>query len=120
MALQKVLIKVINDDTDQVSWEHIAYADSRLYKHFLKKMGCSRSEFAEFITKWAKQDFNIDLLMAHKNDILILKRLIKDRYKKAQPYVYIETETDRQGWVRVWLTRKMMEELKLYGKRTEV
>lgn len=120
MALKKVLIKVINDETDKAVWEHVSYVDEKLYKYFLKKMDCSTSEFADWLSKWVKQDFNAELSMTHKNDILILKKLVKDRYKKSHAQLFIDSSTDRQGWVRVWVTRKIMEELKEYNKKIEI
>lgn len=117
MSLKKVLIKVINDETDKFEWCHIAYTNEELYTSFLQDMDCSRLEFANYVSKWVYEDFNLELTMAHKNDILILKELVKDRYSKAHPHLYIKSGTDRQGWIRVWLSKKMEEEIKYYGKQ---
>lgn len=114
MKLAKVKIKVINDSTDQFEWFHICYVDENLYLNFLEKIGCTRREVSDYIAKWVMNDFNYELTMTHSNDILILKRLVKDFYRKAYPSLYIDSNTDRQGWVRTWMTKKMQEELKYY------
>lgn len=114
--LKKILLKVINDSTDNFEWVHLAYADEELYLRFLQEMNCSRIEFANYVSKWVVEDFNLSLTMAHKNDISIVKKLVKDRYQKAHPYLVTNNgNTDRQGWMRVWVSKKMDEELKYYG-----
>ena len=116
MKLAKVKIKVVNDETDNFEWFHICYVDEALYLEFLHEMGCTRREVASYISKWVLNDFNLNLTMSHSNDILVMKRLVKDFYKKAYPHLYIENPTDRQGWLRTWMTNKMKEELKYHGK----
>jgi hypothetical protein len=117
---QKVLIKVIDDETDKFSWVHICYADKRVYLAFLERLSCDRKDFAEWLSKWAKEEFNVELPMTHTNDIIVLKKLIRDRFKRAHPMLFIESNTDHQGWIRIWVTRKMMEELKTYGKGAKI
>lgn len=114
--LKKIQIKVIDDISDDIKWEHLAYAEPAVYDEFLKTMGCSRKEFANYVSKWAFFDFNIKLTMAHRNDIETLRVLVKERYKKAYPDLYVESETDRQGWMRAWLTKHMKEEIKFYNR----
>ena len=50
-------------------------------------------------------------------EIEVLKGLVKNFYKRAHPELYIDSPTDRQGWLRVWLTKKIKEELKIYGEQ---
>lgn len=116
MKLAKVKIKAVNDETDQFEWFHVCYVDENLYLSFLEKMGCTRREVAVYISKWVLDDFNLNLTMSHSNDILILKRLVKDFYRKSYPHLYIDSQTDRQGWIRTWMTNKMKEELKYYAE----
>lgn len=113
---EKVLIKVVNEEHDKAEWTHISYIDRSLYRMFLEKKNIDSSDMNDYISRWAKEDFNINLAMSSKNDIRILKNLVKDFYKRAHPELFIESPTDRQGWIRVWLTRKMKEELNIYGK----
>lgn len=116
-TLKKVQIKVIDDISDSIKWEHVAYVDRDLYDVFLHDMGCSRAEFANYIAKWVKQDFNYTITMAHRNDIEVAKALVKKRYQKAYPELFVDSPTDRQGWMRMWLNKKMKDELKYYGKK---
>jgi adenylate kinase family enzyme len=46
----------------------------------------------------------------------ILKAAIKNLYKTKYPHIYIDSETDQQGWLRVWVTNHMESELEKYGK----
>jgi hypothetical protein len=119
MKLKKILLKVVDEETDKLGWYHLAYADERVYLGFLSKLGCSRIEFAEYVGKWAQNDFNISLSMTHKNDILVLKKLVQERYHKAHPYLFVPTKTDRQGWMRAWVMKKMVEEIRYYGQPKE-
>lgn len=111
MELKKIQIKVIDSTTDKVTWEHIAYASAELYDKFLKEMGCSREDYAKYISKWAYQDFNYKTNMAYKQDIAVLKNIIRERYREVYPNIFIDGNTDRQGWTRTWLTKKMEQEL---------
>lgn len=113
MELKKIQIKVIDSKTDKMSWEHISYVSAELYDRFLKEMDCSREEFARYVAKWAYQDFNYKTTMAYKQDITILKSLVRERYRSIYPNIFIDGNTDRQGWMRTWLSKKMEAELKL-------
>lgn len=114
--LGKIVIKVVNEAHDRAEWTHISYIDKVLYDKFMKKEHIESIELNDYLSRWVKEDFNIDLAMSSKNDIRVLKELVKDFYKRAHPELYIESHTDRQGWLRVWLTKKIKEELKIYGE----
>lgn len=114
--LTKVLIKVVNEATDQIEWTHISYVDDTLYKRFMEEKGLQTTDLNQVLSRWAKEDFNIDTQMSCKRDIEILKYLVKDFYKRAHPELYIDSPTDRQGWLRVWISKKIKEELKIYGE----
>ena len=107
----KVLIKCIDELDDNYKWMHLCYADYNLYQTFLKTMGISRKDLSVYISKWVKQDFNYDTSMSYRNDIFILRQLIRENYKIAYPELVIDSETDRQGWLRVWLTKHMKQEI---------
>ena len=114
--LGKILIKVVNEEHDRAEWTHISYIDKALYDKFMEREHIESIELNDYLSRWAKEDFNIDLAMSSKNDITVLKELVKDFYRRAHPELYIESNTDRQGWLRVWLTKKIKEELKIYGE----
>lgn len=107
----KLLVKVLNENHDKLSWEHFCYVPRDLYLKFLSAMEIERVEVADYISKWAKQDFNIDLSMTTTTDIKTLKELILDKYRSVYPHIFISTDTDHQGWVRVWITAHMNKDL---------
>lgn len=115
--LRKVLIKVVNEDHDRSEWTHISYIDRNLYDRFIESKRIDTIDLNDYLSRWAKEDFNIDLAMSSKNDIRVLKILVKNFYKRAHPELFINSSTDRQGWFRVWLTKKIKEELKIYEKQ---
>lgn len=116
MQSTKLIIKILNELTDRVEWVHLSYIDRELYKKFLDAKGIDTTEMNDVLSRWVKEDFNFETTMTTTRDIIILKQLVKDFYRSAHPELYIESPTDRQGWLRVWLTRKMKEELRIYGK----
>lgn len=114
--LSKVLIKVVNEKSERVEWTHISYIDKDLYKRFFEKESIETTDLNDYLSRWVKEDFNVNISMSSKNDIRVLKELVKDFYRRAHPELFIESVTDRQGWLRVWLTKKIKEELGVYGK----
>lgn len=116
MELRKFLVKMINQKRDRAEWVHVSYVDAKLYDIFMSRKHIDSSDLNDYLSRWVKEDFNVDLAMSSDRDLFIMKELIKDFYKRAHPELYIESSTDRQGWVRVWLSKKMKEELNIYGK----
>ena len=110
-GLIKVLIKILDENKDKLLWEHLCYAPKDLYLKFINQMGIERFEMADFVSKWAKEDFNIDLPMTTAKDISILKELIFDNYKITYPQLIRQSHTDHQGWVRIWVSSRMEREL---------
>lgn len=109
--LIKVLIKVLDEDKDKQVWEHVCYAPRDLYLDFIQKLELERFEFADFLSRWAKEDFNIDIPMTLSKDIEILRALVLDKYSSAYPHLLRKSATDRQGWIRVWVSTHMEREL---------
>lgn len=110
-GLIKFLIKVLDENRDKLVWEHLCYAPKELYLKFVDTMGIERFEMADFVSKWAKEDFNIDLPMTTAKDITILRELILDKYSSAYPHLLRRSATDHQGWVRVWVSTHMERDL---------
>lgn len=110
-GLIKFLVKVLNEDTDKLSWEHLCYAPRELYLKFLKTKGVERFQMADYVSRWAREDFNIDLPMTTAKDIAVLRELVLDKYSNAYPHLIRKTETDRQGWMRVWVSNHMERDL---------
>lgn len=110
-VLIKFLIKVLNEDTDKLSWEHVCYAPRDLYLKFLAQKGLQRFQMADCVSRWVREDFNTDLPMTTAKDINILRELVLDKYNSAYPHLVRRSETDRQGWLRVWVTNHMERDL---------
>ena len=113
--LIKFLVKVLNEDTDKLSWEHLCYAPKELYLKFLRVKGLERFQMADFVSSWAREDFNIELPISTYRDIAILRELVLDKYSNAYPHLLRKSETDRQGWMRVWVSTHMEKELQKNG-----
>lgn len=109
--LIKFLVKVLNEDTDKTSWEHLCYAPRDLYLRFIKVKGIERFQMADYVSRWVKEDFNTDLVMSTYKDIQILRALVLDKYKTAYPHLIRATDTDHQGWMRVWVSFHMERDL---------
>lgn len=109
--LIKFLLKVLDENKDKMVWEHLCYAPKDLYLKFIEKKDIERFEMADFVSDWAKEDFNIDIPMTTAKDIAILKELILDKYMSAYPHLIRKSSTDHQGWIRVWVSTHMEKEL---------
>ena len=109
--LIKFLVKVLDENQDKLTWEHLCYAPKDLYLKFLRTFGLERFEMADYVAKWAKEDFNLDIPMTTAKDITILKELIMDKYSSAYPHLLRKSHTDHQGWVRVWVSSHMERDL---------
>lgn len=109
--LIKFLLKVLDENRDEMVWEHLCYAPKDLYVKFLRVKGIERFEMADWVSQWAKEDFNLDLPMTTAKDIAILRELILDKYQSVYPHLIRKHNTDRQGWVRVWVSTHMEKEL---------
>lgn len=116
--LIKFLLKVLDEDKDRLVWEHLCYAPADLYLEYLKKFHLERNEMGEAIAHWAREDFNFDLPMTTAKDIAILRALVLDKYKSAYPHLVRSPQhTDRQGWIRVWVSTHMEKDLVRHGYR---
>ena len=110
----KILLKVLNINKNQVEWVHFCYIDQELYNKFLNEKNPQGEPMNATIARWCNEDFCVDLNMSSTTDVIMLREIVKDFYKRAHPDVYIDSKTDRQGWLRVWVTRKIKEELRIY------
>lgn len=118
-AKKKVMLKVVHEDRSKLKnpmWTHLCYINSEIYEGFFNTLNISVEEFPSFLTKWVRDDFNIDLDFTTTNDIRILKELVIDKYKQLYPHMYYNSLVDNHGWLRVWLSEKMGKEIKRYDK----
>lgn len=110
-GLIKFMIKVVDENRDKLVWEHLCYAPRDLYLKFIEVKGLERFEMADYVSQWAMEDFNIELPMTTSKDIVILRQLILDKYSSAYPHLLRRSNTDHQGWVRVWVSSHMEKDL---------
>ena len=110
-GLIKCVIKVLNENNDTLHWEHLCYIPKDTYLKFLSVKGINRADFADYISGWAAEDFNIELSMSKSRDIQILKALVQDKYKTVYPHLVRSSSTDHQGWLRAWISTHMSKEL---------
>lgn len=118
-ARKKVMLKVIHEDRSKRKnpiWTHLCYINSEIYETFFNTLNISVEEFPSFLTKWTRNDFNIELDFTKNNDIRILKELVIDKYKQLYPHMYYNSLVDNHGWLRVWLSEKMGKEIRRYDK----
>ena len=57
------------------------------------------------VKQWLLEDFNITLVTLE--DLYPAKEQIKKKYAELYKDVFLESESDRQGWTRVWLSEKI-------------
>lgn len=113
----KLVIKVLDNTDQKVKWVHLCYLQQDLYELFCNRNNYHPADFNDIISRWCKEDFEMDTSMSSTKDIYILKAVIKDYYRRAHPEIYVDNAIDRQGWLRVWMTRKMKEDLNLYARK---
>lgn len=106
----KILLKIFNPDTRSPYWVHLCYADKEIYDKYMLQ---NHSESMNLIlSRWIEEDFGKVLEINSAEDIATLKSLVKEFYKHKYPDIYRDSNIDRQGWMRLWITSKMKEELK--------
>lgn len=116
-TMMKLLIKIVepSPDSDAIKykWIHFCYVPEELCKAYKEEYSEDFTNFNATLARWAKADFDKELSVEKAEDIDTLRGLIKDYCKQVYPDIYLEQATDRQGWLRVWVTKKMKEELEL-------
>ena len=109
--LIKFILKVLDENKDKLVWEHLCYAPASVYIRYLREFNLERNEMGERVSRWAREDFNIELPMTTAKDIAILRALVVDKYSSAYPHLVRKSKTDHQGWIRVWVTTHMEKDL---------
>ena len=99
----KILVKVHNSK-DWV-WRHFCYVPTDLVAEYEK----SGSKLSDAIIKWAKEDTGISICSL--DTLKTAKNNIKALYKEKYPDMYLEGETDSQGWARLWVIEHIKEEI---------
>lgn len=108
---EKILIKLKNsiNSSGNCEWRHLCYVDKDLLDSYLTNTNKTMVDMNKAIVDWYKQDFHKDLKLNTRKGMEELRNTIKGYYKERYPELYQESATDRQGWVRVWVTQKIKE-----------
>ena len=119
-ALTKLLIKIEEPipETSETrpKWIHLCYVPEELCKRYRELKPEELMNLNVTLARWAKKDFDKDLKIENAEDLEVLKGLIKEFCKRVYPDIYLEQTTDRQGWLRVWVTKNMKEDLNINGE----
>ena len=113
--LSKILIKVL-DDAGNSKWVHLCYIPEVLYEQYKTLRAQDIADLNQTIVRWVKADFDQDIQLFTITDLDQVKSLVKNHYKNTYPDVYLEQSTDRQGWLRVRITRNMRKDLGIDGE----
>ena len=116
MKVKKLMVKLLDEAEGKVRWFHVCYINTTLYETFLAEKHIDSVQFADYIADWFRKDFGNEITMTTKRDLTIVKGVVKEKYRAIYPEIYNNTKIDSQGWVRVWLSEKMTEELKNVNK----
>lgn len=117
--LTKVILKIRDPQSNTHKWIHLCYIPQALFEEYRKATQQGFTNLNETLARWAKEDFNEELSVETAAELDKLKTLVKQHYKQLYSEIYLEQTTDRQGWLRVWITKKIREELKLDGKQSK-
>ena len=112
--LTKLLIKISHEDA--AKWTHLCYIPEEIYNLYKENHAENLSDMNATLSRWALEDFNKTMAMTTLEEFEELKGLIRDFCKETYPDIYLEQSTDRQGWLRVWVTKKMKEDMEKDGK----
>lgn len=113
----KVLIKLLNENKNTTEWVHVCYVDADLYNKYISHFDLTTQDLNTTIARWIKEDFNLTMVIGRKADLQVAKGIIQDYYRRVYPDIYMESDgIDRQGWMRVYVQKKMKEDLGIYGE----
>ncbi len=115
-ALTKILIKIFDKETNSNRWVHLCYVPETLYEMYKTQMSEHLLGLNDTLSRWLKEDFDVDVSVTDTLGLETMKSLVKEYYKETYPEIYLEQSTDRQGWLRVWIVKKMREELGIDGE----
>lgn len=101
--MKKIQLKAFDRRRNQNSWFHFCYISDDLWKEYTSVTGVNNIDSQ--VKMWLKQDFNFEI--KYVEDIYEARDLIKKLYADMYPNLYLDSEGDRQGWSRVWLTAKI-------------
>lgn len=107
--MRKIQLKLFDRRRNQNFWFHFCYIPMNLWEKYQSKFQVLNMD--NHIKEWIKQDFGYD--MVTMEDMVKAKNSIKSIYAEQYPDIYLDSEGDRQGWVRVWLSDKITKLLEV-------
>ena len=114
--LAKLLLKLNDPVSNQCKWIHLCYVPEIIHNEYKEKRPEDLSDMNSTLARWALEDFNKEMKITTAEELEELKNAVKEYSKEAYKDIYLEQSTDRQGWLRVWITKKMKEELSKNGE----
>lgn len=112
-TMKKVLVKALRDN--EVQWIHFTAIPEELYRKFFRVTGSDTLDLNSYLSRWCKEDFDVTLKMLKYDDIYHLKLAIKERFQTEYSELYGKSEMPEiRGWVRMWLSQHMREEIAKY------
>lgn len=112
MDIQKINLKVTREGKE--GWVHFCYVAPKTKLKFDALVNVLKQSPNHWVNKWAREQF--DLEVDTWEDLDTLKAEIRASYKLLYPDIFVDSNTDNQGWLRVWYTQNMELELIKYGK----
>lgn len=109
--MKKISLKLYDGETDTVKWIHMCYVEKELWEKFSTKFDITKEDMAGYIADWANEDYNVELSMSTKTDLIILRELIKQRYEELYPLFKREFSKDMLGWTKIWVSQRMEREV---------
>lgn len=110
--VKKLVIKVLDLDTNRTDWVHVCYLSQDLYTAFIEALGIGSDELVNYMIKWAYSDFRTYVTLSTKQELQTLKSLVMDKYKEINPTIFKTSLIDTKGWMRVWISEHIERELK--------
>lgn len=111
---KKVVLKVSDSKAYGFKWVHFCYMSGDLYSRFFSVTGIEKSELGTYLSSWAEKDFNMQHVPVNtSDDVANLIAIINNHFAKQYTELYNNpTENPSiRGWVRMWLSGHMREEI---------
>ena len=117
-ANKRIYIKTAHEEQfRKMKSDFICYINSEIYDAFTETLDVAYKDLYWWISKWTKEDFNLDYDFCKANDVRILRELVLDKYKILQPAIYYNNLIKEEGWMRIWISEHMGKEIKRYDKQ---
>lgn len=103
VSVRKIQIKAFDRRRNQMVWFHFCYLEDQVWEQYYNRFQAKNLDVQ--IRKWLRDEFGFEVV--YMDDIYEAKEFIKRKYAEKYPDIYLDSEGDKQGWTRVWLTDKI-------------